>query len=397
MALEVTWPPATAQSPATRRVGQSIGSAKLRLARPGYMWCHFAEEVQSVEIDTEVLPMRDKSVLVTGASGEIGQALVQRLAERGGYQITTTDLMPLPEGLRGLSVEHIQGDLVNRVKQFYDYDFDLIFHLAASLSSKAEVATEEAHRINVEGTMQLLMLAAYKSERTAQAVQFLFPSSIAVYGFEGRQARLAAACVREDDCNMPHTMYGCNKLYCEKLGIYYSRFNAQRHLDPDPPTMLDFRAIRFPGLISALTLPSGGTSDYGPEMLHSAAQGRPYACFVRADTRIPFMAMPDAIKSLLMLTDAPREQLTRRVYNIAAFSLTAGEFRDRALQAFPGAEISFEPNPRRQGIVDSWPEAVDDTLAREDWGWRPDFDADRFFDDYFLPEIRRRYRMPVGD
>jgi threonine 3-dehydrogenase len=339
--------------------------------------------------------MSDKAVLVTGASGEIGQALVQGLAQRGGYRIVTTDLMPLPEGLMRLSVEHVQGDLVYRVKQFYDYDFDIIFHLAASLSSKAEVATEEAHRINVEGTMQLLMLAAYKSERRGQAVRFIFPSSIAVYGFETLAARQAAGCVREDDCNLPHTMYGCNKLYCEKLGTYYSRFSGQRHLDADPPTMLDFRAIRFPGLISAFTLPSGGTSDYGPEMLHAAAQGTPYACFVRADTRIPFMAMPDAIKSLIVLTETPQSSLTRLVYNIAAFSLTAGEFRERALRAFPGAQITFDPNPRRQGIVDSWPEDVDDSRARADWGWSPDYDAERFFEDYFLPEIRKRYEVAM--
>jgi len=155
--------------------------------------------------------------------------------------------------------------------------------------------------------------------------------------------------------------------------------------------MLDFRSIRFPGLISAFTLPSGGTSDYGPEMLHAAAQGKPYACFVREDTKISFMAMPDAIKSLLMLLDVPRENLHHQVYNIAAFALTAGEFRDRALKAFPGAQITFEPNPRRQGIVDSWPEDVDDSLARSDWSWNPDYNANAFFDDYFLPEIRKRY------
>jgi nucleoside-diphosphate-sugar epimerase len=299
--------------------------------------------------------------------------------------------MPLPEAIRGLSAEHVQGDLVNRVKQFYDYDFDVIFHLAASLSSKAEVATEEAHRINVEGTMQLLMLAAYKSEKYKKSVKFLFPSSIAAYGMPDLETKKAAGRVKEADWDIPHTMYGCNKLYCEKLGIYYSRFCGQRHLDENPPVMLDFRAIRFPGLISAFTLPSGGTSDYGPEMLHHAAQGKPYACFVREDTKISFMAMPDAIKSLMMLTDAPREKLNHQVYNIAAFALTAGEFRDRALKAFPGARITFEPNPRRQGIVDSWPEDVDDSLARADWGWKPDYDADRFFEDYFLPEIRKRY------
>jgi len=336
--------------------------------------------------------MSEKAVLVTGACGEIGQALVQNLAQRGGYRIVTTDLAPLPETIRPLVAEHVQGDLVNKVKIFYDYDFDIIFHLAASLSSKAEIATEEAHRINVEGTMQLLMLAAYKSEKRNKAVKFLFPSSIAVYGFDTLEAKLAARRVKEDEWNTPHTMYGCNKLYCEKLGMYYSRYNGQRHLDPQPPMMCDFRAIRFPGLVSAFTLPSGGTSDYGPDMLHSAAEGRPYACFVRADTKISFMAMPDAIKALLMLADAPRRKLTHAVYNIAAFSLTACEFRQRAIQAFRSAQITFKPNPRRQGIVDSWPEDVDDSLARAEWGWQPDYDMDKFFDEYFLPEIRRKYR-----
>jgi len=101
--------------------------------------------------------------------------------------------------------------------------------------------------------------------------------------------------------------------------------------------------------------------------------------------------MPDAIKSLLMLTDVPRKNLSHVVYNVAAFALTAGEFRDRALKSFPDARITFEPNPRRQGIVDSWPEDVDDSLARHDWGWKPDYDVNSFFDNYFLPQIRKRY------
>jgi len=336
--------------------------------------------------------MSEKSVLVTGACGEIGQALVQSLAGRGSYRLVTADLAPLPEAIRPLVAEHIQGDLVNKVKIFYDYDFDIIFHLAASLSSKAEVASEEAHRINVEGTMGLLMMAAYRSEKYRKPVKFLFPSSIAAYGVPNLEAKHAAGCVKENEWNTPHTMYGCNKLYCEKLGLYYSRYYGQRHLDPQPPVMLDFRALRFPGLISAFTVPSGGTSDYGPEMLHHAAQGKPYACFVREDTRISFMAMPDAIKSLLMLTDAPRPELTLPVYNVAAFSLTAGEFRERARKAFPAAQITFAPNPRRQGIVDSWPEDVDDSAARKDWGWQPEYDVDRFFEEYFLPEIRKRYK-----
>lgn len=335
--------------------------------------------------------MTEKQVLITGACGEIGQALVQELAKRGGYKIVTSDLAPLPDSIKNLAAEHVQGDLVYKVKVFYDYDFEVIFHLAASLSSKAEIATEEAHRINVEGTMQLLMLAAYRSEKYGKPVKFIFPSSIAAYGMPTLEAKRGAGAVKEEEWDYPHTMYGCNKLYCEKLGMYYSNFHGQKHLDEHPPVMLDFRAIRFPGLVSAFTLPSGGTSDYGPEMLHAAAQGKPYSCFVRPDTIISFMAMPDAIKSMLMLMDAPREALTTNVYNVAAFAITAEDFRQRALKAFSKADITYDSNPRRQGIVDSWPEDIDDSRARADWKWKPDYDVDRFFEEYFLPEIRKRY------
>lgn len=340
--------------------------------------------------------MTMKRALITGACGEIGQALAQELAKKGGYRVVTSDIAPLPDSIKGLTAEHVQGDLVYKVKVFYDYDFDVIFHLAASLSSKAEIATEEAHRINVEGTMQLLMLAAYRSEKYGKPVKFLFPSSIAAYGMPNLDAKKSAGAVKEEDWVSPHTMYGCNKLYCEKLGIYYGKYFGQKHLDEKPPVMLDFRALRFPGLISAFTLPSGGTSDYGPEMLHAAAQGKNYACFVRPDTKISFMAMPDAIKSLMTLMDAPREKLTANVYNVAAFAITAEDFRQRALKAFANVKVTFEPNPRRQGIVDSWPEDVDDSRARKDWNWKPDYDVDRFFEEYFLPEIRRRYGRQGG-
>src|SRR3989337_3214076 len=135
--------------------------------------------------------MTEKLVLVTGACGEIGQALVQGLAQMGGYRIVTADLAPLPDNITSISAEHVQGDLVYKIKTFYDHDFDLIFHLAASLSSKAEVSTEEAHRINVEGTMQLLMLAAYRSEKYGKSVRFLFPSSIAAYGLTRSEKQAA--------------------------------------------------------------------------------------------------------------------------------------------------------------------------------------------------------------
>jgi nucleoside-diphosphate-sugar epimerase len=184
-------------------------------------------------------------------------------------------------------------------------------------------------------------------------------------------------------------MYGANKLYCEMLGIYFSAY--YRQLAAEQPVMLDFRAIRFPGLISAFTVPSGGTSDYGPEMLHEAAKGQPYTCFVREDVRIPFMAMPDAIMSLLQLNAAPAEGISQRVYNITSFSLSAEEFRQQVLRYFPDAEITYKPDLKRQTIVDSWAADMDDSAARRDWGWQPAYDLDRAFEEYLVPNIKKRY------
>src|SRR5512145_1642181 len=135
-------------------------------------------------------------------------------------------------------------------------------------------------------------------------------------------------------------MYGCNKLYCEHLGHYYARHYKQLAAET-ASGRVDFRCVRFPGLISALTEPSGGTSDYAPEMIHAAARGEPYTCFVRPDTRIPFMAMPDAISALLDLARVPRDQLTRTAYNLTAFSLTAQQIHDAVVAAFPGAQVHW--------------------------------------------------------
>jgi nucleoside-diphosphate-sugar epimerase len=185
-------------------------------------------------------------------------------------------------------------------------------------------------------------------------------------------------------------MYGCNKLYGEHLGRYYARHYRQLFAQ-DEPRAVDFRAIRFPGLISAHTTPSGGTSDYAPEMVHAAAQGRPYACFVREDTRIPFMAMPDAIEAMLGLMRAPADALGSVVYNVATFNPSAGELAGKVRAILPDAEITFAPDRRRQAILDSWPENVDDSRARRDWGFCPDFDLERALHDYLVPTIRGRY------
>jgi nucleoside-diphosphate-sugar epimerase len=126
-------------------------------------------------------------------------------------------------------------------------------------------------------------------------------------------------------------------------------------------------------------------------MIHAAAKGEPYACFVRPDTRIPFMAMPDGVEVLLKLAAAPRERLTKTTYNVGAFNPSADEVRTVVLEAFPSAQISYQNDVKRQGIVDSWPADVDDSAARYDWGWKPEFDFTRAFSEYLIPMIRQRY------
>jgi nucleoside-diphosphate-sugar epimerase len=184
-------------------------------------------------------------------------------------------------------------------------------------------------------------------------------------------------------------MYGCNKLYCEHLGRYYARFYKQ--LAAHATGRVDFRSVRFPGLISAVTTPAGGTSDYAPEMIHAAARGEPYTCFVRPDTRIPFMAMPDASAALMTLAAAPRDRLRRTAYNVSAFSASAAEIRDVVAAAFPDVPIAYKIDEKRQGIVDSWPADVDDSAARADWGFQPAYDFERAFREYLIPTISRRY------
>ena len=335
--------------------------------------------------------MRKKGILITGAAGEIGDALIRSLADQDHNKLITLDLRPLPEETANL-VTHVQGDLMDKsllARLVSEYEISVIYHLAALLSTRAEFTPEAAHKVNVEGTLGLLQLASDQSQWRGEPVLFLFPSSIAAYGMPDLEIKAEYPRVREWEWNYPRTMYGANKLYCELLGTYYSE--NYRQLAAERPVMVDFRSVRFPGLVSAYTVPSGGTSDYGPEMLHAAAKCEPYACFVREDTIIPFMAMPDAVKALLMLAQAPAANLGRRVYNVTSFSLTAGEFREQVLKYFPGAQISFEPDLKRQGIVDSWPAGLNDNDARRDWGWSPDYDIDRSFAEYLVPNIRRRY------
>jgi len=329
--------------------------------------------------------MSDRVALITGAGGEMGRLLLPALRDRG-IEVVALDLADAPQDLGSLYREWVKMNildtegvtsLIKRHRPAY------VFHLAAILSSHAERDYELAHQVNVEGTLQLFRICQHEA---GQTVRFLFPSSIAVYGLPTVEEKEEQGALKEWQWTTPAGMYGCNKLYCELVGTYLSLRKPQPEKHP-----IDFRAIRFPGLISAVTLPTGGTTDFAPEMIHAAAQHKPYACFVREDSRLPFMTMPDAVEALIQLAETDAEKLSRRAFNIKGFSCSAGEIRDRVLAHYPDAEISFDPLPQKQAIVDSWPADIDDSRARRDWGFAPRHGLDEALADYLMPALRTRY------
>ena len=350
------------------------------------------EDACASAVNTFYMPlMRKHAVFITGAGGEIGYGLLTRLA--GTMPIVSLDINPLDSAVAPLVTREFTGSiadttLLERVSA--EFEVDLVFHLAALLSTRSESAPVRAHYVNVDGTLNLLEFARKQGESHGRPVVFVYPSSVAVYGVPNLEVKMCVGRVREDQYLQPTTIYGCNKLYCEQLGRYYMRhFNqlsteaAARHID--------FRCVRFPGLISAATVPTGGTSDYAPEMFHAAAKGEPYACFVRPDSTIPFMSMPDAINALLTLASVPSGRLTRTAYNVGAFSASAAQIHEFVLEAFPEACITYEVDEKRQAIVDSWPAEIDDSAARADWGFAPTYDLARVFDQYLIPALQQRY------
>ncbi len=337
---------------------------------------------------------RKLSVLITGASGEMGHGLIDRLAALDPDRpVITLDLNPLAAELAAKVRTQFNGSILDRElleRINAEFEVDQVYHLAALLSTRSEFSPALAHKVNVEGALNLFEFAQREGESHGRPVVFFYPSSIAAYGLPDLATKADAGKVKEDEFNFPTTMYGANKLYCEHLGRYYGKHYKQLAADPQSGK-IDFRCIRFPGLISAITVPSGGTSDYAPEMIHAAASGQHYDCFVRPDTRIPFMAMPDAIDAIIRLVHAPREKLTRTVYNIGAFAPSSTEVEQIVREAFPGAAIATKVDEKRQRIVDSWPADVDDNAAREDWGHAPTYDLSSAFGEYLIPTIRRRY------
>jgi nucleoside-diphosphate-sugar epimerase len=338
--------------------------------------------------------MRKPAILITGANGEMGHGLITALHKKNNVNIVALDLNPLDVSISMYANEELIGNILDQglIEQLNgEYEFDTIYHLAALLSTRAEFSPRAAHDVNVGGTLNLLNLAIEQGRSQGNAVKFFFPSSIAIYGLANLETKNNAGAIKEDSYRNPTTMYGCNKLYCEHLGNYYTN-NYQRLGAEKQKSFIDFRSIRFPGIISSKTIPTAGTSDYIPEMLHAAAKGNSYNCFVREDTQIPFMTMPDAIQAITQLMSAPKENISRTVYNIRSFAPTAEKFRQKVLEFFPHAQIGFEVTEKRQKMVDSWPADTDDSIAKNDWNWKPAHDLDSGMKDYLIPDLKQMYK-----
>lgn len=315
-------------------------------------------------------------ILITGVSGEIGFGLVKTLSKDKKIEVIAVDIKKPNSEIAKYITRFYLSDILNFKKLdkiFKLENFDTIIHLASILSTGGERNPDLAVDVNIIGTLNLIKLATTYGQINKKSIKFLFPSSIAAHGD-------------------PITVYGISKKACENLGIYYSKYYKLLDINLDRKYLIDFRSIRFPGLLSPDTLPSGGTSDYGPEMLHAAAQNKKYECFVRPDTTIPFMAMSDAVDILLKLLKVDRKKLTQNVYEIGGFSVSAKEIENEVKSNFAYAQISYNINEERQKIVDSWPKKVDSKIAVKDWGYLIKYDFKSTFNKYLIPKIKKRYK-----
>jgi len=298
-------------------------------------------------------------ILVTGAKGQVGSDLVAALRARyGAQQVVETDLQPRTQ-TDGQALPYEVLDVRDRaqLETLLDrYQVDTIYHLAGVLSARGEKNPDLCWDVNVNGLRHMLDLAHERG------LKVFWPSSIAVFGSSTPKNRTP-----QDTVLAPATMYGISKVSGELLCKYY----ADRY-------GVDVRSLRLPGIISYSAPPGGGTTDYAVEIFHEALRQDAYTSFVGPQTRLPMMYMPDTIRAILdLMHAAPEEVKVRTSYNLTAVSFSAEELVKEIRKHRPGFTCRYEPD-FRQSIADSWPNDVDDSRAREDWGWQPA---------YGLPEI----------
>lgn len=305
-----------------------------------------------------------RKILVTGAVGQIGSELTLALRERYGAENVVAAghrTAPHPELRDSGPFDTVDVTSRSEVERTVDaHDIDTIYHLSAILSARGEEQPTLAWKVNIDGLVNVLEVA-----RGRGLSQVFVPSSIAVFGPETPRD-----CAPQETILLPTTMYGLTKVTGELLCEYYAR-----RFD------LDVRGLRYPGIISSETPPGGGTTDYAVEIFYHALESGRYTCFVRPDTRLPMMYMPDCIKATIDLMEAQRSRLVHHAnFNVGAMCFSAEQLAAEIKRHIPGFICEYAPD-FRQAIADSWPCSVDDRAAREEWGWEPAYDLPSMTED----------------
>ena len=304
-------------------------------------------------------------VLVTGAAGQIGSELVPELRARYGADnvVAAGHRTPLPpdvlEGGPSTTVDVSDYDAIDAALK--RYGADTLYHMSGILSALAESSPQTAYAVNVAGLYNVLEAARANGLRRVIA-----PSSIAAFGPDTPGVNTP-----NDTIQRPTTLYGIAKVFGELMGNYYA---ANRGLD--------VRGVRLPGIVSWKTEPTAGTTDYAVAIFYGAIREGRYTCYLRPDTALPMMYMPDAIESLIQLAEADGERLIHHAdFNVGAMTFTPAQLADAIRERVPGFAIDYDVDPLRQAIADSWPDSLDDTAARREWDWRPRYDLGAMVDD----------------
>lgn len=298
-----------------------------------------------------------KKILITGGLGQIGTELIMQLRERyGNDQVIASSLeADCPDFIKETGVYHSLDVLdAKKLAEICDqHKIDQIIHLAAILSAVGENKPQLAYNINMNGLFNVLEVAREKN------IAVFTPSSIAAFG-----PSTPKEMVPQDTIQRPTTMYGVTKVAGELLCDYYhQRFGV------------DTRGVRFPGLISYKALPGGGTTDYAVHIFYEAIKNKKYNSFIKEGTKMDMMYMPDALKSIIDLMEADGSKLIHRnAFNVTAMSFAPEEIAAEIKKLIPDFEFGYDVDPVRQAIADSWPDSLDDSAARNEWGWNPDYD-----------------------
>jgi nucleoside-diphosphate-sugar epimerase len=309
-----------------------------------------------------------RRALVTGAGGQIGQALVPALVE-AGYQVLATDIRPLSYATEQAFLDVTDAQALHRIIR--DFQPHEIYHLAAYLSAKSEEHPRQGWRLNLDATWNLLEIS-----REAKVEKVFWASSIAAFG--PHTPRHATPQYPPMD---PIGLYGIAKLTAERLSEYYFHRYG-----------LDVRSLRFPGIVGPGHLPQGGTTDFAVHMFYAAPKGH-YTCYLLPNTRLPMIYISDAIRAILQLMQAPAEKITvRSAYNLHGLSFSPRELEAEIQKRYPDFRCTYEPD-FRQKLAESWPESIDDSAAQRDWDWKPQYDLARLCDAMF-EAIAKSYEEP---